>query len=190
MQLREKSGQSLAEPVTASEFKTFAGYTGTDQDTLIASMITAARQFFENETGLSVISKVYEVEFDRWDMIQDDLTKTGYSGYDEGWYKLPVSPVTAIASAKIASTSVTYSQKGQKEIMIHPDTVVQTGESSNILQVEFTAGAADTQAKMAILRIVSDMFNNREDNMTGVSVANLSFDTMRMISNLSMNTGF
>lgn len=190
MQVREKSGQTLTEPVTATEFKTFAGYTGTDQDTLIASMITAARQFFEAETGLSVISKVYEAEFDRWDMIQDDLTKTGYSGYDDGWYKLPFAPVTAIASAKIASTSVTYSQKGQKEIMIHPDTVVQTGTTSNILQVEFTAGAADTQAKNAILRIVSDMFNNREDNDIGTISSTISFGTKQMISNLSINTGF
>jgi uncharacterized phiE125 gp8 family phage protein len=189
MQVREKTGQTLTEPCTVAEFKTFSGYPGTDQDALITSLITAARTLLENETGLSCISKVYQVEFDRWDMISDDLTKVGYSGYDEGWYRLPFSPVTAIASVKIASTVVTYDQRGLKVVEIHPDTVVQTGTSSNILEVEFTAGEANTIIKNAILRITSDLFNQRED-FTGVNLSSVSFDTKRLISNLSTNTGF
>jgi uncharacterized phiE125 gp8 family phage protein len=189
MQVRIKTGQSLTEPVTTAEFKTFSGYPGTDQDTLIASMITAAREFLENETGLSCISKVYEAEFDRWDMISDDLTRVGYSGYDDGWFRLPFSPVTVITSVALGGVTTTYSQRGLKIVEIHPDVVVQTGTANNILAVEFTAGEANTQIKNAILRIVLDAFNNRED-YTGISLSSVSFDTQRMIANLSTNTGF
>ncbi len=189
MQVREKTGQTLTEPITVAEFKTFSGYTGSDQDTLIDTFITAARKLFENETGLSVISKVYEVEFDRWDMISDDLTKVGYSGWDDGWYRLPFSPVTAIASVDISDVATTYSRRGLKTVEIRPNAVIQTGITNNTLAVEFTAGAASDEAKIAILRIVTDFFNNREDG-GGASVGSLSFDTKRIMSNLSINTGF
>jgi uncharacterized phiE125 gp8 family phage protein len=189
MQVRVKSGQSLTDPVTASEFKTFIGYPGTDQDALIASMITAAREFLESETGLSCVSKVYQVEFDRWDMISDDLTKIGYSGFDDGWYRLPYSPVKLISTVTIGGTTTSYSQRGQKIIEIHPDQLVQTGTSNNILAVEFTAGEANNTIKNAILRITSDLFNNRED-YSGMSMSAIGFDTQRLISNLSTNTGF
>jgi uncharacterized phiE125 gp8 family phage protein len=190
MEVREKSGQILTEPVTTAEFKTFSGYSGTDQDSLIASLITAARQFLELETGVSCLSKVYEVQFNRWDMISDDLSHVGYSGYDDGWFRLPFAPVTSITSAKINDVAVTYDERGQGVIEIRPDTVVQTGTSSNELDVVFTAGETSTMAKNAILRIVSDLFNNREDDISGVSMARLSFDTQRFINNLSKNTGF
>lgn len=190
MQVREKSGQSLTEPVTTAEFKTFTGYSGTDQDSLIASLITAARVFLENETGLSCISKVYEAEFTRWDMIADDLTKVGYSGWDAGWFRLPFSPVTVITSVKISTVTTTYSQRGLKVIEIKPDNVIQTGTSNNVLQVEFTAGASDYLAKNAILRIASSLFNNREDDVSGVSMSSLNFDTQRLIASLNQNCGF
>ncbi len=189
MQVRVKTGQTLTEPVTTAEFKTYSGYPGTDQDTYIGELITAAREFLENETGISCVSKVYQVEFDRWDMFGDDLTGIGYSGYDDGWYRLPISPVTVITSVKIASTAVTYDQRGLKVVDIHPDTVVQTGTSSNILEVEFTAGEANAIIKKAVMRIVTDLFNHREDYTT-VSMSSISFDTQRLISQLSTNTSF
>ncbi len=186
MQVREKSGQILTEPATAAEFKTFSGYSGTDQDSLIASLITAARQLFEDETGLSVISKVYEVEFDRWDMLYNELND---STYDDGWFRLPFSPVTDIASVEIGGITTTYTQRGLKVVDIHPDQIVATGTTNNTLAVEFTAGLAEARAKNAILRMVSDWFNNREDNVSGLSMASLTFGTRQLISSLSTNTG-
>jgi uncharacterized phiE125 gp8 family phage protein len=189
MQVREKASQTLTEPVTVAEFKTFTGYPGTDQDTLIASLITAARTLLESESGLSAVSKTYEAEFDRYDMISEDLSKAGYSGYDDGWFKLPFSPVTSITSVKIGGVATTYSQKGQKIVFIHPDVVVQTGTTGNMLQVEFVAGASDTIMKNAIIRIASDLFNNREDQVS-VSLSSVSFDTRRLIASLNCNSGF
>jgi hypothetical protein len=189
MQVRIKASQTLSEPVSVAEFKTFSGYPGSDQDALITSMILAAREFLENETGVSCVSKIYEVEFDRFDMIGDDLSGVGFNGWDAGWYKLPFSPVTLITSVKIGGVATTYTQRGLKVVEIHPDTYVITGTTNNILAVEFTAGEASTVIKNAILRITSDLFNNRED-YSGVSMSAISFDTQRLISHLSTNTGF
>lgn len=190
MQVRVKTGQSLTEPVTASEFKTFVGYSGTDQDALIAILITAARELIENETGFSCISKVYEVEFDRYDQRGDDLTTIGYTGYDMGWFRLPFSPVTDIASVEIGGVTTTYDQRGLKVVEIHPDSVLQTGTSNNTLAVEFTAGETSNRVKTAIMRVASDLFNNREDDIADVSISSLTFDTQRLIAGLSINTGF
>ena len=180
MQVREKSGQTLTEPVTTAEFKTFSGYSGTDQDSLISSLITSARQFLENETGLSCIPKSYQCEFYRYDVYFDELDQLG-------WFTLPFSPVTSITSVTIGGVATTYSQKGLKRVEICPDQVISTGTTNNAIAVEFIAGESNTQIKNAILRIVSDMFNNREDNVSSVSMAMLSFDTRRMIANLSTN---
>lgn len=181
MQVRQKASQTLTDPVTATEFKTFVGYPATDQDTLIASLITAAREFLESETGLSCVSKVYEVEFDKYDAFSDD--------YGYYWYRLPFSPVTVITTVTIGGTAVTYSQKGLKAVDICPDTIIQTGAVNNVLAVTFTAGESNTIIKNAILRITADLFNNREDFSTA-SMSGLSFDTQRLISQLSTNTGF
>jgi hypothetical protein len=167
----------------------FSGYPGTDQDAFITTLISASRQLLENETGLSAVSKVYEAEFDRWDMISDDLSKIGASGWDDGWYKLPFSPVTAITTVSIGGVVTTYSQRGLKIVEIHPDTIIQTGTSGNTLAVTFTAGIADDIMKNAILRITSDLFNHREDH-TGVNLSALSFDSQRLIASLNTNTGF
>lgn len=179
MQVREKSGQTLTEPVTTAELKTFIGYTGTDQDSLIGSLITAARELLESETGLSVISKVYQVEFDRWDVMYDETEQLG-------WFRLPYSPVTVITTVTIGGVTTTYSQKGLKMVDICPDQIISTGTTNNILAVEFTAGESSARAKNAILRIVSDFFNTREDGM-GQTLASLSFDTQRLIDNLRTN---
>lgn len=179
MQVREKALQTLTEPVTASEFKTYIGYSGSDQDSLLATMIKSARLFLESECGFSCISKVYQAEFEKSDAV-------------DGWYKLPFYPVTLITSVEIGDTAVGYEEKGLKVKEIKPDVLFQTipilGTGLNILQVEFTAGESSDLAKMAIYRIVADLFNYKEDFVSGVNIAYLSFDTMRLVNSLNTNT--
>jgi uncharacterized phiE125 gp8 family phage protein len=189
MQVRIKASQTLTEPVTVAEFKIFNGYAGTDQDTFIGTLITAARELLESETGLSCVSKIYECEFSRWDMVSDDLSRVGYSGYDDGWFRLPFSPVTAITTVTIGGVATTYDERGLKVKDIHPDTVIQTGTSGNTLAVTFTAGEASAGIKQALYRMVNNLFNHRED-YSSASLSALSFDTQRLIANLSINTGF
>jgi uncharacterized phiE125 gp8 family phage protein len=174
MQVREKSGQTLTEPITASDFRTFMGLTDTSQDTLIGTMITAGRKWFENHTGLSIISKVYEVEFDNGDDV-------------DNWFELPFSPVTVLTSVEIDGTEIEYYSKGQKVMYIYPLGTISTSTSNNSLDVEFTAGAADDIAKQALYRIVADLYNHRYDNQ-GVTSSLLSWDTMQLVNQLKTFT--
>ena len=174
MQVREKSGQTLTEPITASDFRTFMGLTDTTQDTLIGTMITAGRKWLENHTGLSVISKVYQCQFARG----DDT---------DNWFELPFSPVTVLTSVKIDGTTVQYYEKGQKVTYIYPLTSVSTSTAGNTLDIEFTAGASDSIAVQALYRIVADLYNHRYDNQ-GVTSSLLSWDTMQLVNQLKTFT--
>ena len=176
MQVRIKAGQTLTEPITATLWRGYSGIDDTSQDTLIETMITASRLWLEDHTGRSVISKSYEVQFDKSD------------GF-ENWYMLPFSPVTSITTCEIDDTAVTYSERGLDIIEIYPDSVIGTGTTNNIIEVEFVAGATDSRAVMALYRIVTDLFDARKDNPAAqVSTAVLKWDTMKLVNQLSNNT--
>lgn len=176
MQVRIKSGQTLTEPITAAQWRSYSGYSDTSFDTLIGTMITAARLWLEDHTGRSVISKSYEVEFDKSD------------GY-ENWYELPFSPVTSITSCEIDSTAVTYSERGLDVVEIYPDSVIGTGTTNDSIDVEFIAGLTDERAVLALYRIVTDLFDVRKDNPSmEMSSAVPKWDTMKLVNELSNNT--
>ena len=175
MQVKEKAG-TITEPLTVAEIKIYLGYTATDQDGLFATLITAARQWIEDHFAFSCVSKSYTVYFNKYDS-------------NEGWYELPFAPVTAITTATIDSEDIDYEERGGDTREIYPNEVISTGTTTNELVVEFVAGATSERAKLGIYRIVSDMFNNKDDNPTNINAAKLSYDTMRYLEGLNRNTG-
>ena len=174
MQVREKSGQTLTEPITYAQMKV---YMGSDEivEAVFNAIIKPARIWLEKYTGCSVISKIYEVEFER-----DD-------GY-ENWYELPFYPVTSITTVQIDSTDVDYYEKGQTIVEIYPQSAISTGTSDNTLDVEFIAGASNTLAVEALYRMVSDLYNTRTTGGGDVSTVSFQWDTMSLINQLSKNT--
>jgi len=173
---------SITEPVTADEVKAFMGYplSETSQDAEIGGMVTAAREFFEQYTGLSVVSKSYKAYFEQEDAI-------------EGWFELPVAPVLAspVITVAMNGVSTTFQQMGLKIVKVLPDTVIGTvpvGATSlpTYVEIVFQAGATSVTANECIKRIVSYMFNHREDGIS-VSVARLPFDTVQMMKSVSIN---
>lgn len=177
MQYREKSGQTLAEPVSISEFKTYTGFSGTDQDAQLEDMITAARVWFEEYTGLSVISKSYEVRYYYDDAIDE-------------YFELPFAPVSSITSVEVSGNSTSYDQKGLDVISIRPYQTVIASSSTDedYVDVEFIACASDDKikaARLVILRILNDWWDNRKDN-SPVTGGLLSWDTMRLVDSLKI----
>lgn len=173
---------SITEPVTVAEVKTFLNYpaTETSQDTLIAGMITAAREFVENRTGLSIVAKQYKAYFEKEDA-------------EDGYYVLPVEPVlsTPAITVTMNGTSTTFTQYGTNKVRILPDAVFSTmpiGSSgyTSYTEIIFQAGATNKTANECIKRIVAQLFNHREDG-TELSIARLPFDTVRMLDNISVN---
>lgn len=171
---------SITEPVTHDEVKSFMGFPASDtsQDTTIDNMITVAREWVEQRTGLSLVSKSYKAYFDKEDA-------------EDGWYDLPVSPVLTlpVITAEMSGVSITFEQVGSKRVRIRPDTVMGTipiGGASGVsyLEVTFQAGATNKTANQCILSVVSSMFNYREG---GVNVARIPFDTLSLIDSISVN---
>ena len=178
MQVREKSGQTLTEPVTAAQMEDYLGFTmTTDQKTLVGTMITAARRWLEDKTALSVLSKTYEVRFYIEDKIGD-------------YYELPFSPVTSITSVEVSGTAIEYDEKGLDRLYIKPQASIITNTVTDeaYLDCEFIAGADLDVANIAIMRIVSDMWDNRKDNLPDSPAAGLSWETMKYIETLNNNT--
>lgn len=173
---------SITEPILKADVKTFMGYPSSDtsQDTLIESLITAAREYLEKTTGLSLVSKSYKAYFE-----QDDA--------EDGWYELPFSPVLAspAITCSMNGVSTTFQQIGLNRVRVMPDAVIGTllvGQSStpSYLEVTFQAGATNNLANKCLMSIVSRMFNYREDGI-GVNTARLDYDTRRLIQSLKTN---
>jgi hypothetical protein len=178
---------AVTDPVTATQAKLFMGYPTTDQDTVITNMITVARQWLEANTGFSCVSKSYKAYFERDDAVN-------------GWYELPVVPVLAapVISVSVCGTVATFEQKGLRRVFIRPYTIWGTiGVGSSIeayyIEATFQAGEVSETANECIKRIVSSMFNDRQDGVsTGGNVAysRLPYDTRALIETLKANPGF
>jgi len=173
----------IKEPVTVAQVKDYMGYTESDQDEVIFNMIRTARKWLEDRAGLSSVSKSYKAYFEKEDRDPD------------GWFELPVQPVLASPAITITvnGTSTTFQQKGLRKVLVKPDNVIGTlriGATGTTwyMEVTFQAGETNRIAEECIKRIVSSMFNNREDGGE-ISLARMPYDTLRLIESLDTNTG-
>jgi len=173
----------IVEPVTVAEMRTFMGYPSSAQDTDIGYMITVAREWLEARTGFSCVSKSYKAYFEKDDAIN-------------GWYELPVVPVLAAPAITITvcGVSSTFEQKGMRRIYIRPAVTYSTiaiGAVVELYYIEatFQAGEVNQTANECIRRIVTSMFNHREDGIE-INPGRLPYDTLKLIESLDHKTGF
>ena len=175
---------SITEPLTAVEMRTFMGYSGTDQDTVIGKMITTAREWLESHCSISLVNKQYLAYFEKKDAIH-------------GWYELPVSPVlsTPALVVKLRGVTIDFEQMGMNIVRVRPYATYGTiGVGSTginwYMEVTFNAGATNNTANEILRKIVTTMFNAREDGAgEGVQTGRLPYDTLRLIETIDKNTG-
>lgn len=172
--------EDIIEPVIVDDIKAFMGYpaTETTQDLLIESMIISAREWLEQRTALSIVSKNYKVYFE-------------IDEAEDGWYELPVSPVTGTPVVKMTGVTITFQQKGLKRVSILPASAyssILVGTTSDVsyLEVTFTGGESNNSANSVLMELVSFMFNNREGSTT-LNLASLPYDLRSRINALSVN---
>lgn len=101
------------EPVTLAEIKQYTRIDGNDQDALVTSLITAARQWAEHYTGLGFISQGWQMWLDQWpgvadhgwwDGVHDGAIGVGANGMRAvDNVKLPRAPVIAVSAVTIYS---------------------------------------------------------------------------------------
>jgi hypothetical protein len=136
---------TITEPVTVAEAKAFAGIVGTAHDTLIGTLITAARQQIEKATKLSITAKTVEV----------------WLSIPEGNFELPYGPVKADPAIVFEDFDGT---------VVEPTVLLSTypiiRSSYNELKAEYSTGFEEVpeDLKLAIKQQVSDWFENRGDD--------------------------
>lgn len=167
-----------SEPLTSTEAKAHLRITGNDEDTLIASLIAAARGSAEAYLNRQLVTATWVATYD------------GFPGsHDAIW--LPQPPLVSVSSVTYldtSQTSQTLSSAKYNVVLGSPTgyilpernetwpSSIKHGGNENIT-VTYAAGygaAAEVPAdiKSAILLIVGDLFENREANSTQVLHAN------------------
>ncbi|TNB47029.1 hypothetical protein FF124_15900 [Martelella lutilitoris] len=146
------------EPVTLAEAKAFLRLDGSDEDALLADLITTARDYLEMVTGLSLVTQ-------EWRLYRDDWPASGMISLAHG-------PVQSVETVTVYDNDGTASAPSLTEARLDgrarparfylPDLAGRRA-GLNGIEVDFTAGfgsAADAPdvAKQAILRHVAHMF--------------------------------
>lgn len=154
----------VTEPVSVAEFKTYARFTLSDEDTLIGELITSARLRLEAFTGRSFGEKTINAY---WQTFSKEV-------------ELPYPPIMAI-------TSVSTIYQGESTALVSGEDYYTTGLDLKILNlvnvpswkwgvtktslsVIFTAGytTLPKALKEAILKEANTAWMNRENFMTDV----------------------
>ena len=159
------------EPLTLSEAKAHLRVDTTDEDTLISSLITAARIHIEMATGRALITQVWSLFLDAWP--SGDAVP------------LPLAPLVSVGAVR------TYDEQGVATALNAQDYFVDTvsqvprvvrvngqiwsppGQVANGIEIAFTAGyganASDVPEplRQAVRLLVAHWFETREPVVMG-----------------------
>ena len=169
------------EPVTSSEAKSHLRVDTTADDTLIGTLITAARQHVENHLRRALITQTWELVMDAFpagDVI-----------------RLPRPPLVSVTSIKYTDVAGSESTFSSAAYVVDTDStkgrvVLKSGESwpsdtlaaANGVRVRYVAGYGSAAAvpnpiRQAVLLLIGTLYENRESVLVaqGVTVAQLPF---------------
>ena len=124
-----------AEPLTLAEVKAHLRLDGSDEDALLASLISTAREHLERETGLCLISQAWRLYLDRWPA--------------DGVIRISRSPVQEIQNVTVYDADGTALEVPLEDHLLdgkgrparlwlrHPPA---PGRSVNGIEIDFSAG--------------------------------------------------
>ncbi len=181
-----------AEPVTLADAKNWLRVDVTDDDSLITSMITEAREYVENHTGLALITQTWLYTLDIFPPLDTSymlirqprawLPQTRqFLGSGGGVIRLPKPPLQSISSLKYLATDGTLTTLANTEYQI--DTSKTPGRlapaygkvwpvtrfNPAAVQVTFVAGFGASGSyvpgifKRAIFMLLANWYENRGD---------------------------
>ncbi len=157
------------EPITTEEAKTWftvgGGYNGSFDNTLVDSLIVAARENAEDYTQKPFIIREFKTTYDKCE------NKYLFSGCSNFYLELPKQPITSIASVQYYDTDnveqtvdSAYYYFDSKKI-IFSDVSFENMRDLNSFSINYNAGFGSTMAeipsniKTAIKYYLSDLYN-------------------------------
>jgi len=153
-----------SEIVPTSEFKSYARIETSDDDTVIAEMIKAARKKCEAFINRDIVAKTRS-------LFISNLKPSGE--YGDLYRKktkivLPFAPITAITSVQTQAsdgtlTSITYDSYGLEDKYLE----VASSYNKNIKIVYTTTGLSNDDLKIAIKQLAATYYDNRSDFVQG-----------------------
>lgn len=183
---------AATEPVSTSEAKAHLRVDTTDEDTLIASYVSAAVKYIETQTG-PLITQTWDYKVNReWPLVDNY-----YSIY------LPFSPVQSVTSVTyvdIDGATQTLSAGLYQTVLSAPNPYLtkaynqdwpQIRDIPDAITVRFVAGYGNAAAvpapiKSAILLMVGRLYEHREEVIAGVSAGIVPAGIEMLISPYSL----
>jgi uncharacterized phiE125 gp8 family phage protein len=158
------SGPAL-EPVTVAEAKAHLRVDGTDEDTLIASLILTSRLHVEAGLGLALITQSWRLLLDRWPAEKDlELPLRPLQSIDEVRVLSADGDPTIIAAGNYLADSASVPPRLVRTGVIWP----QPGQAANGIEIDFTAGYGDAASdvpapiRQAVLLLIAHWYERRE----------------------------
>lgn len=163
--------EPTSEPVTLTEAKAHCRIDTTADDTLVSSLITAARAWCESRIGQCLMPATYRLKLDR------------FCGHE---IELPYPPLTAVSSIAYVDSAgsaqtlssalyaVDTDSKPGRVSPVYAEVWPTTREQLQAITITYTAGYASASVvpqsiKQAILLLVGHWYENREASVVGVT---------------------
>jgi uncharacterized phiE125 gp8 family phage protein len=163
------SGPPL-EPVTVAEAKAHLRVDGTDEDTLIASLILTSRLHLETALGLALITQSWRLLLDRWPPAKDlEMPLRPLQSIEEVRVLPADGDPTVIDAANYLADAASVPPRLVRTGVIWP----QPGRVANGVEIDFTAGYGaapeDVPAplRQALLLLIAHWYENREPIAVG-----------------------
>ena len=150
------------EIITAADVKSYVIIDTNEDDALIANMITEARIWCENYISRDIVAK----------------NRTYYLSDTSGLFDLPFAPIDTVTGVTIEGEAATFTESGLDDLSIELD----GGPSSNVKVTYTTAGLNDGLIKQALLQMVSNLYDNRADFVTGTIVSQIPTNVKSILS--------
>lgn len=176
-----------SEPITADEVKAHLNIESgfTDDDTLIALLITSAREFVEDLTGLAFITQTWTLTLDHWpnanepwwDGVKQLPIGELYSSSRPMDVIIPRYPLQAVDTINADGNSVTVGDVFITDAAQMPGRlVIKRGQTwpvvlqrANGIVIGYTAGYGDdaddvpAAMRLALIQMVVNLYENRGD---------------------------
>jgi uncharacterized phiE125 gp8 family phage protein len=157
--------QNATEPLTRSEVKNYLKVDTTADDTLIDTLITAARQWVENHCALALLPQTILETFDGLPKDAAALNLTVGPLRDvSALYYLDYANAAQTISTDIYRADIVASRIIRKQAQTWPEPQDSPGNVSAIYTAGYdNASAIPAPVKTAMMLTIADMYDNRTD---------------------------